>query len=164
MNSIVVSRDQLSIVKELAYCIWPSAYGTILSQEQLTYMLESFYSIPALEHLLLEQNQVFLLLEDNGQYIGFCAYELNCQQSRKTKLHKLYIQQNIQGKGVGKRVLLEVEEIAKQNNNTAVFLNVNRMNPALHFYEKMGYSIIEKVDIEIGNGYLMEDYVMEKYL
>lgn len=164
MKIFEVSEEQLPIVRELAHEIWPVAYGSILSVNQLGYMLEKFYSIPALENLMENRNQVFLLIQENHENLGFASYELNCGNSGKTKLHKIYVRTDIQGKGVGKLLLDEIENIAKQNRQKALFLNVNRFNNARYFYEKLGYKITETVDIEIGNGYLMEDYVMEKQL
>ena len=55
-------------------------------------------------------------------------------------------------------------KFALENNSASVILNVNRFNKALSFYERMGFKVIDEVNIEIGNGYLMEDYVMEKQL
>lgn len=164
MNVIYVAKNQLPVIQDLAYLIWPSAYGSILSEAQMNYMLDNFYSIPVLESLLLEQNQIFLLLQEEEKYLGFCSYELNYNNTGGTKLHKLYIRQDIQGKGAGKFLLQCVEDITLQNKGKMVLLNVNRYNPALRFYEKMGYTIQEMVDIEIGNGYLMEDYIMIKPL
>ena len=164
MTISVATKSQLTIVSDLAYGIWPSTYGKILSQEQLNFMLAKFYNLNYLENQLINENQVFLLIEENNKYLGFCAYELNCESSNKTKLHKIYVLPETQGKGIGKVLLNEVEKIASENNNSALFLNVNRYNNAQEFYKKQGYSVIKTIDIEIGNGYLMEDFVMEKEL
>ncbi|WP_395045914.1 GNAT family N-acetyltransferase [Flavobacterium sp.] len=164
MKISVATRSQLEIVKDLAYKIWPSTYGSILSGVQLNFMLDKFYNLSYLENQLINENQVFLLIEENNKYLGFCAYELNCESSSKTKLHKIYVLPETQGKGIGKILLNEVEKITLENNNSALFLNVNRYNNAQEFYKKQGYSVIKTIDIEIGNGYLMEDFVMEKTL
>ena len=160
----VATKEQLPIVRDLAYKIWPNTYGEILSKEQLDYMLDSFYSIDNLEAQMFQKNQVFMLIQDEDKYLGFCAYELNIENSKKTKLHKIYVLPETQGKGVGKRLLEEVENIAKKAGNLHLILNVNRFNKALEFYKHKGFTIVEELDIEIGNGYLMEDYVMEKNL
>lgn len=160
----VATKEQLPIVRDLAYKIWPSTYGEILSKVQLDFMLDSFYSIDNLEELMFQKNQVFMLIQEEGNYLGFCAYELNIENSNKTKLHKIYVLPETQGKGVGKRLLEEVESIAKKAENSHLILNVNRFNKALEFYKHKGFTIVEEVNIEIGNGYLMEDYVMEKKL
>ena len=81
-----------------------------------------------------------------------------------TKIHKIYLLPETQGKGIGKSVIESIGKLAVENNSSSLFLNVNRFNKALHFYEKTGFKIIDEVDIEIGNDYLMEDYVMEKRL
>jgi ribosomal protein S18 acetylase RimI-like enzyme len=164
MKISIATKSQLEIIRDLAYKIWPSTYGKILSQEQLNFMLAKFYNLNYLENQLINENQVFLLIEENDKYLGFCAYELNCESSNKTKLHKIYVLPETQGKGIGKILLNEVEKIALENNNLSLFLNVNRYNNAQEFYKKQGYSIIKTIDIEIGNGYLMEDFVMEKTL
>ena len=164
MTISVITKSQLEIVRDLAYKIWPSTYGSILSKVQLDFMLDKFYDLEYLENQLKNENQVFLLIEENNKYLGFCAYELNCESSNKTKLHKIYVLPETQGKGIGKTLLNEVEKITLENNNSALFLNVNRYNNAQGFYKKQGYSVIKTIDIEIGNGYLMEDFVMEKTL
>ena len=164
MKISIATKSQLEIIRDLAYKIWPSTYGKILSEEQLNFMLAKFYNLNYLENQLINENQVFLLIEENNKYLGFCAYELNCEYSNKTKLHKIYVLPETQGKGIGKVLLNVVEKIASENNNSALFLNVNRYNNAQEFYKKQGYSIIKTIDIEIGNGYLMEDFVMEKTL
>ena len=164
MKITIAAQQDLSIIKDLAYEIWPTAYGQILSQQQLEYMLDKFYSLSSLANQLLEKKHTFLLIQKEGTYLGFCSYELNCDHTSSTKLHKIYVLPQTQGKGVGKLLLHAVENIAKENKNTAVFLNVNRNNNALEFYKHQGFSISKTEDIDIGNGYLMEDYVMEKQL
>jgi ribosomal protein S18 acetylase RimI-like enzyme len=161
MTISVATKNQLPIIQELTYKIWPIAYGEILSDEQLEYMLNKFYEISYLEKQL-ENGQVFLLAQENGIYFGFASYELNCDNSNKTKIHKLYVLTQSQGKGLGKQLTEKIIDIAKLNQNNGVFLNVNRFNKALHFYEKMGFQNVKTIDVEIGNGYLMEDYIMEK--
>ena len=164
MNLSIASISQLPIIKDLAYKIWPSTYGSILSEIQLDFMLDKFYNLDYLANQLENQNQIFLLIEENDTILGFCSYELNYESTNKTKLHKIYVLLETQGKGIGKMVLKVVEKIAIDNNNNVLLLNVNRANKALEFYKKQGYFITKTIDIEIGNGYLMEDFVMEKTL
>jgi diamine N-acetyltransferase len=164
MNISIATKHDLNIVRDLAHKIWPTTYGQILAKDQLDYMLDQFYSIPSLEVSLLSNNQVFLLAHENDIYYGFAAYELNYNDLPKTKIHKIYVLPETQGKGIGKKLMNKIQNIAIQNNNTILNLNVNRFNSAKDFYEKNGFKITETVDIEIGRGYLMQDYVMEKII
>ncbi|UOK43843.1 MULTISPECIES: GNAT family N-acetyltransferase [Flavobacterium] len=163
MQVFIADKNQLSIIRDLAYKIWPDTYGEILSEAQLDYMLENFYAIPALEEQL-GKGHVFLLAKENEVFYGFASYEVNCKSAGKTKLHKIYVLPETQGKGLGKLLLSEVEKAALKAGNSHVFLNVNRYNNAQEFYKRLGFEIIHQEDIEIGNGYLMEDFVMEKPL
>lgn len=160
MNIVVATKEQLAIVKNLAYIIWPNAYETILSKAQLDYMLEMIYSIDSLEKQF-NNGHVFILIEDDQNFIGFASYELNCNNSNKTKLQKLYVLPEIQGKGIGKQVIDYIKEKVVLSNNVALFLNVNKFNKAKDFYQKYGFQIIKEEVIDIGNNYIMDDYVME---
>jgi len=161
MTISVATKDQLVIVQELAHAIWPDTYGAILSQEQLDYMMDMMYSIESLEEQL-EKQKIFLLVKKDNHFIGFASYELNVENSNKTKIHKLYVLPQIQGKGIGKSLIDYISKIALENNNSALFLGVNKYNKAKEFYSKYGFEITNSIVVEIGNGYVMDDYIMEK--
>jgi len=161
MTFTVATHSQLEIIQDLAKAIWPDAYGAILSQEQLEYMMEMMYSLDSLENQL-KNNNVFLLVKEGNDFIGFASYELNFQNSNKTKIHKLYVLPTIQGKGVGKNLILYIQEIAKKNSNAALILNVNKYNKAKDFYLHNQFEIADSLVVDIGNGYVMDDFVMEK--
>lgn len=157
---IPCKKEQLPIVRDLAYAIWPSTYLDILSNAQLVYMLAAFYSIANLEQQM-GKGQVFELLFDETNVVGFIAYELNCNKTDLLKLHKIYLLPKTQGKGFGKFMINEVVKIAKSNYQKGIYLNVNKYNSAKFFYEKLGFVISKEEVIDIGNGYVMDDYVME---
>ncbi|WP_130736436.1 GNAT family N-acetyltransferase [Flavobacterium sp. J27] len=164
MNIVKIEKEQLAIVKELAYAIWPVAYKEILSQEQLEYMLAEFYDIQALEAQLIDKKHVFyMVINEDDKPVGFVSYELNCQPE-KTKIHKIYVLPETQGTGLGKQLVHFVKERAVENNQKALFLNVNKYNQAKFFYEKLGFTIVEEEVIDIGHNYVMDDYVMEVIL
>ena len=154
-----INKNQLPIVKDLAYAIWPFAYREILSAGQLNYMLDNFYSIENLENQM-DKGQVFELLFEDSNVVGFVAYELNCNETGLLKIHKIYLLPETQGKGFGKFMIDEVIKIAKSNQQKVVFLNVNKYNNAQFFYEKLGFTITKDEVIDIGNDYVMDDYVM----
>lgn len=155
-----INKQQLPIIKDLAYAIWPSTYGEILSIEQLNYMLDNFYAVDCLEKQM-EAGQVFELLFDENKVVGFIAYEFNCNETGLLKIHKIYLLPETQGKGYGKFMIDEVIKISKNNHQKSVFLNVNKYNKAKLFYEKLGFVITKDEVIDIGNDYVMDDFVME---
>lgn len=156
----VTSNEQLQIVADLAKRIWPVAYAATLSKEQLHYMLDRFYNLEALQKQL-ENGQVFYLAQnENQEFVGFVSYEINCEPN-KTKIHKIYVLPETQGTGLGRHFFELVKEKAIENNQKAIFLNVNKYNNAIHFYHKLGFIKIKDEVIDIGSGYVMDDYVME---
>lgn len=163
MKIVVASKEQLSIVQQLAHRIWPHTFEKILSVEQIDYMLVMIYSIESLE-MQLQDNKIFLLVEEGDRFLGFASYELNCDNSNKTKIHKLYVLPETQGKGIGRQLITFISDIALVNQNSTLQLTVNKYNKAKDFYIKNGFEITEEAVFDIGNGYVMDDYVMEKKL
>lgn len=157
--------DLLPEVKSIAYRTWPSTFSQILTKEQIDYMLEGMYALEILESLVKEKGQRYVLAQDETDYVGFCAYEHNVSQSNKTKIHRIYLLPETQGKGLGKLLLNHVVEQAKNRDEDAVYLNVNKFNEkAIQFYERIGMKKVKEEVIDIGNGFVMDDYVMEMAL
>ena len=164
---ITISEAKISdikLIQNIVHITWPITYGEILSKEQLEYMLDLFYSDEALRLQYNKKEQLFYMIYEEETNLGFIGIEHNYNSKALTKIHKIYLLPETQGKGIGKKVIDEIAELALDNNSTALILNVNRFNSALGFYKKIGFEVVNEVNIEIGNGYLMEDYVMEKKL
>jgi ribosomal protein S18 acetylase RimI-like enzyme len=152
-----------SLIRKIAFSTWPATYGEILSTEQLRFMLNKFYSLENLK-LNVEQNQLFYIISEFEIPLGFLGIEHYFEGNPITKIHKIYVLSNNQGKGIGKLAIDFVIKSALENQNNKIILNVNRFNNAVLFYQKMNFKIVQEIDIVIGNGYLMEDFVMEMSL
>jgi len=164
---ITISEAAIGDIKQIQNIVnitWPITYGEILSKEQLDYMLDLFYSDEALTDQYNKREQLFYMIYEGETNIGFIGIEHNYNREALTKIHKIYLLPETQGKGIGKKVIDEIGKLASDNNSTALLLNVNRFNSALGFYKKIGFEVIDEVNIDIGKGYLMEDYVMKKKL
>ncbi len=151
-------------IQDIAYKTWPDTYGVILSQAQLDYMLDNFYSEATLNENFSQKNHRFLLLKEADTTLGFASYEHNYNEELCTRVHKIYLLPKTQGKGLGKLLIDKMAALAVESGSKKLSLNVNRFNKAFAFYKKIGFDVIKEEDIAIGNGYLMEDYVMEKRL
>ncbi len=164
MQIVEATTDHIYNIQVLSNVIWPATFSNILSQEQISYMMDMMYSTSSLEKQINELNHHYLLAEEDGEYLGYLSYELNYKGTPITKIHKIYILPSIQGKGVGRLFIDAVSKLALKNNNTLLSLNVNRYNKAIDFYKRMGFDFFTSENIDIGNGFLMEDYVMNKDL
>lgn len=164
MQIVEATTDHIYNIQVLSNVIWPATFSNILSQEQISYMMDMMYSTSSLEKQINELDHHYLLAEEDGEYLGYLSYELNYKGTPITKIHKIYVLPSIQGKGVGRLFIDAVSKLALKNNNTLLSLNVNRYNRAIDFYKRMGFDFFASENIEIGNGFLMEDFVMNKDL
>jgi diamine N-acetyltransferase len=150
----------LHAVRQIAYATWPSTFRDILSPAQINYMLDWLYALPRLSAQVLSGEHVFHLAEIDGKPVGFCAHQLHHPEPHSAKIHKLYLLPETQGIGLGRALIDEVVQAARAASHTALVLNVNKYNRAVGFYEALGFVKSAEEVIDIGNGYVMDDYVM----
>lgn len=153
--------EDISLIRELTFKVWPQTYESIISKEQIEYMLEMMYSAESLQNQMKDGSR-FIIIYDNAEPVGFASYQ---QMGGKIfKLHKIYVLQSQQGKGTGRFIIDFIINEIKLYGAIALQLQVNRHNSARKFYEKIGFNVIEEANFDIGNGYFMNDYVMERKL
>jgi GNAT superfamily N-acetyltransferase len=160
-------KNELFLIRKIAFETWPIAYENILSEDQLAYMLNLFYDLDVLTSQQTQLNHQFILaFDDLENEMGFACYSKEIENpTTKYLLHKLYILPNQQGRKTGTNLLdFIINEIKKTGEKSIIQVNVNRQNNALNFYLKHGFSIIHEEDNDIGEGYFMNDYVMQKKL
>lgn len=156
---IDAKEEHYPVIQSLAHKTWPHTFGKILTKEQIAYMLEWMYSIPSIGEQIAKGHH-YILLQNDDEFIGYASYEFNYCGSHNSKLHKIYVLPECQGTGAGKLLMDEVIVRTRNAKNFNLLLNVNRDNPAIGFYQKKGFEIIRTEDIDIGNGFYMNDYVM----
>ena len=156
------SVDDVSLIQDIAARVWPHTYSDIISSEQIKYMLEMMYSAASLQEQMTARKCEFILIESTEQSFGFASFSsLNKDVFR---LHKLYVDTAAQGQGLGLMLLKEVEKRSLKREGEILELNVNKYNRAKTFYEKNGFSVHREEVIDIGNGFVMDDFVMRKSL
>lgn len=155
----MASRDDVGTIRHIAEKIWPEAYGKILSSGQIRYMLGLMYSEDALLGQM-ENEHVFLLLENTEQSFGFASFHQ--VDNEIFRLNKLYLDISLHGLGWGKTMLEDVVTRAREKGGRVLELNVNKYNPAKRFYEGRGFIVFREEVIEIGGGFVMDDFVMRR--
>lgn len=154
------SINDCQLIQEMAQIVFPNTYASILSPEQLAYMMEWMYSIPSIHKQIVEEGHVYFIACYNDEPCGY----LSVQQEGENLFHlqKIYVLPSFQGKHVGSFLFREAIKHVKEVHPEPcqMELNVNRNNPALAFYERMGMRKVREGDFHIGNGYYMNDFIM----
>lgn len=158
-NILLLSAEKIHVIHDLAHAIWPDTFKNILSKEQIDFMLEWMYNPETLRKQVDSGHLFYLFLQEDTP-IGFMGLELNFPFPGQMKLHKIYVLPQTQGSGIGRKLLQKALDLAKEKGMQSLVLNVNRFNTAVGFYEHLGFQIIGEEDIDIGNGFWMEDFVM----
>lgn len=149
-------------VTELATTIWRSHYAKMVSIGQIDYMLKSRYTPESLRRYLNSAERWFELLRVEGKLVGYCSYSLTSDPG-EMKLEQLYLLESFRGKGLGGTMLRHIETEARKKNIRSLMLQVNKQNAdSIAVYRKVGYHVREEAVFDIGNGYIMDDYVMKK--
>lgn len=163
MKLIKGTEKDIPLIQDLAKRSWENAYADILSKEQMKYMLDTMYSEAEIsQHLKNPDYHYYLVFDENlHSYDGFLGYE-NHYENQTTKLHRIYLVPESKGKGLGKKTLEFLNQKVKESGDNRIILNVNKYNSAQKFYESQGYNIYNEGVFDIGNGYVMDDYLMER--
>jgi len=162
MQAVAATVDDIDTIGRLAREIWLEHYPAVIGMEQTEYMLERMYHPQALTEQMGKGHEFFLWRHE-GRNIGFAA--IDTTPSSPGFLAKFYLDSSFRGKGVAQRFLAFLEDRFREAGKEAVRLTVNRQNiGAINFYFKSGFKIIRCEDFDIGNGYFMNDFVMEKRL
>lgn len=157
------TKEDVSLIKLLAEEIFPVTFRSILSDDQIEYMMDMMYESSSIIKQM-ENGHHFAIIVDNMNRaaVGYTSYQLNYDMTNRTKIHKLYIKENYHRKGIGEKVLKFVMGVSSKFGNESLFLNVNKYNKqAINFYYKNNFKLIKKENIDIGSGYVMDDFVFE---
>jgi diamine N-acetyltransferase len=158
----------------LAETIWRAHYTKIISSAQIDYMLAGRYTPEKLRQYLNADDRWLMLLRINDRAVGYCSYALTENpgamkpgemKPSEMKLEQLYLLPELHGQGLGKLMLSHVEEQTRARGRGTLVLQTNKRNDiAIAFYRKAGFTVREETVFDIGNGFVMDDYVMEKAL
>lgn len=155
----IETDEQISELCGLAKEIWNEYSICFINQDQIDYMLDKFQSEQAIKGQINFQKYQYYFLEEDGENIGYFGVQ---QKKDELFLSKLYIKKAYRGKGYGRKAFLAINEIAKELELVKITLTVNKYNfVAVCVYEKLGFERVGEAEVDIGNGFVMDDYLYE---
>ena len=156
----VESKD-FPILASIATRAWHCAFDSLLGENQTNYMIEKFQSVSAFESQTSEEYYTYYFILLDGERVGYTAIA-NRPEENRLFLSKLYLLPQAQKRGVAVKTLDFIVKRAKELDKSAVYLTVNKGNQrAIAVYEKFGFNRIDLVVTDIGNGFVMDDYIYQ---
>ncbi|MDF2541103.1 MAG: GCAxxG family protein [Herbinix sp.] len=151
--------DKIKAIAELATAIWHEHFVTIISEDQINYMVEKFQSIKAITEQIQEAGYQYYQMKIPEGLAGYFAIR---KDPEALFLSKLYIEKKYRGRGYAKKAILFMMDYCKKNSLNKIWLTVNRYNETtIHIYKNLGFEITELKVADIGSGFVMDDYIME---
>ncbi|NVJ60494.1 MAG: GNAT family N-acetyltransferase [Gammaproteobacteria bacterium] len=157
---IANSIEQLTAIEKLAAKIWEEHYTPIIGPEQVQYMLSNFQTISAMQEQIARENYRYYSILTASQLIGYLSFK---QNEQTLFLSKLYIDKACRGKGFAHNALEFISDWGVKHHCNVIELTVNKYNSSsIAAYKKLGFTVTDEAVFDIGAGYVMDDYIMQR--
>jgi ribosomal protein S18 acetylase RimI-like enzyme len=153
---------QVASVAALAFEIWNEHYVSLIGQPQVDYMLARFQSAPAIA-AQIDEGYEYFLLQRGSELVGYCAVRED-RPGRSLFISKLYVRSDARGTGTGRACMEFIEQLASRRGLERLWLTVNKGNPSVNVYRRLGFHVTQDLVMDIGSGFVMDDFRMEKQL
>jgi len=160
------SPEDIPVIRAMADVCFRDTYRTILSPEQMEYMMDWMYSEQSLQRQMNRDGHVYFLAEMEGTPCAYFSVQplgLQDDGDYLFEFQKMYLLPDYKGRGIGRYLVEHVFQFVREAAGgwpCRIELHVNRNNPAAGFHQRMGFSILRSGDFPIGQGYFMNDYIM----
>ncbi len=158
----VITPAQVTAVARMAHQVWNEYYVSLIGQAQVDYMVARFQSAEAMQ-AQIDSGYEYFEIRQEAESIGYAAIRFDAADAR-VFISKLYVLAAHRKSGAGRRTLERIERIARDRAATHLWLTVNKGNASVKAYERLGFSIVDAMVVDIGGGYVMDDYKMEKLI
>ena len=161
LGSVTKEKDIVEVIR-LAQMIWREHYTAMIGEEQVSYMLLHFQSKEVVKRQIEKDGYLYFLMKRDGKDVGYLSLRF---EENSCFLSKIYILKEHRQKGYARAALSEIEKLCKKKVTNTIWLTVNIHNEhSITAYQKLGFLVKEKKCTDIGGGFFMDDYIMEKIL
>lgn len=155
------TEKDAATIAQLAEEIWQEHYTSLLGKKQVAYMLDTIQSKEVI-YEAIKNGTVYWIVEENEELAGYVGYYL---EETSLFLSKFYLKKAQRGKGIGRQLFEELKKAAHENGKASITLTVNRENAkTIEAYRALGFHVLKEHVGDIGEGYVMDDYVMQYVL
>ena len=154
-----IEAKNIKKLAQLASDIWHEYWVVILSPEQINYMVEKFQSEKAITNQIEKDGYSYFYIKIEDKIAGYIGLS---KKEDYLFLSKFYLKKEYRHKGLGTSGFEFIKNFAQQNNYSKIILTVNKYNQnTISAYNKWGFKTIDSVVTDIGNDFVMDDYIMQ---
>lgn len=146
-------------IATLANNIWHEHFTPIIGLEQVEYMVEKFQSFSALKEQIADGYEYYQIF-DEEEFCGYCG--IHPGEDGRLFLSKLYLKKEARGRHLATQAFEFIKSLCRDRGLNAIWLTCNKHNDdSLAVYRHLGFETIDTQEADIGNGFIMDDYIME---
>ena len=156
----VRTAEQIQEIADLAESVWTEHYTSLIGSAQVAYMIKKFQSIPAITEQI-RQGYRYYLMQSGGISVGYTAV-LSEPMEKSLFLSKIYVEKTYRGRHFTSQTVAALKKICREEGLKKIWLTVNKGNhSSIAVYEHLGFIKVRDVVTDIGEGYVMDDHIME---
>lgn len=160
----IKNETEAMLIAKLAREIWQEHYTPIIGDEQVAYMLRKFQSADRIWTDINEKGYTYCWISTEGRPAAYMAYQEQKDQN-KCFLSKLYVKKPYRGQKMARALMAHLVNTCRQHNIHEIYLTVNKNNNhSIEAYKKMMFQVYDAVITDIGQGFVMDDYVMHRII
>ena len=159
----VTRQDEIEDLAAMANAIWHEYWPALIGEAQTDYMVDNFQSLEAFVRDMSENAyEYWFLVDDAGNRVGYTGGHVEPETNRFF-ISKIYLLSDARGKGYARATVNFYDTLCKNRGLDAMYLTVNKYNElGVRAYKGTGFEIIDAVETDIGEGFIMDDYIMER--
>lgn len=155
---LAVTDEQIHEIADMAEIIWNQHFVPIIGKEQVDYMVEKFQSYPALKYQIEQDGYEYYQIYSLDTFTGYTGIH---QEEDALFLSKLYIHEDFRGQRLASGAFHFLVNLCKERGLKKIWLTCNKYNAnTLAVYDHLGFKITDQQRADIGNGFVMDDYIL----
>lgn len=156
----VCTTREVEQTAQMADTIWHEYFTPIIGAEQVAYMLEKFQCAAAMQRQITQENMQYFRLMQDDVMVGYTGIR---EEADALFLSKLYLAKAYRGQGLARQTMNALVQLCRQRGLSKIWLTVNRYNaPTIAAYKAMGFVTVREQRADIGGGFYMDDFIMER--
>ena len=152
------TNSEIQNIATLAEEIWNQHFVPIIGKAQVDYMVEKFQSYPALKSQIENDGYEYYQIYSSHTLVGYTGIH---QEKDALFLSKLYIKEDFRGQHLATEAFQFLVNLCKERKLNRIWLTCNKHNSnTLAIYDHLGFKITNEQVADIGNGFVMDDYIL----